>query len=61
MSAPCTTLQLSGAELRLLRNALETYLSAFGHDEHEFIDATRLLLARLDNAGTAHESTKAAG
>jgi hypothetical protein len=61
MSAPCTTLELSSAELRLLRNALETYLSDFGHEDHELIVATRLLIARLDQVAVAPDTTKAAG
>lgn len=61
MSAPCTTLELNDAELRLLHNALETYLSDFGHEDHDLIVATRLLIGRLDQAGATLGTTKAAG
>ena len=61
MSAPCTTVELTDAELRLLRNALQTYLSDFGHEDHELIVATRQLIAKLAPAGTTLGTTKAAG
>jgi hypothetical protein len=61
MSAPCTTVELSDVELRLLHNALETYLSDFGHEDHELIVAARRLITRLDEAGKSVGTTKVGG
>jgi len=61
MSAPCTNVELTDDERRLLRNALQTYLSDFGHEDHELIVATRRLLEKLDQAATMLGTTKAAG
>ena len=61
MSAPTTTVELTEAERQLLRNALETYLSDFGHEDHELIVATKRLIEKLDQAGTMLGTSKAAG
>ncbi len=64
MSAPVKPVELTDAERRLLRNALTTYLSDFGHEDHELIVATKRLIAKLDGldaGGTMFGTTKAAG
>ena len=61
MSAPCTTIELTDVERRLLHNALETYLSDFGHEDHELIVAARQLIAKVDAVGATLGATKAAG
>jgi hypothetical protein len=43
-------IRLTADEVRLLRNALATYIADFGHDEAEIQDAARELLARLSTA-----------
>ena len=53
MSTPAVAVTLTTAELHLLHNALQTYLSDFGHEDHDLIEQTRLLIAKLDNAGAA--------
>jgi hypothetical protein len=44
---PQTTLELTGAEVHLLRNALHSFMSDFGHDEANVIADIRALLAKL--------------
>lgn len=61
MSAPVTSIELTETERRLLRNALQTYLSDFGHEDHELIVATKRLIEKLDQAATMLGTTKAAG
>lgn len=56
-----TTVELDASECRLLRNALQTYLSDFGHEDHELIVATRGLLAKLSAAATTLRITEATG
>ncbi len=59
----CTTVELTEAERHLARNALETYLSDFGHENHDLIVATRQLIAKLAaaDAATTGVRTEAAG
>lgn len=61
MSAPTTSVELTDSERQLLRNALETYLSDFGHEDHELIVATKRLIEKLAQTGTMLGTTKAAG
>jgi hypothetical protein len=64
MSGPGTPVELDEAERRLLRNALQTYLSDFGHEDHELIVATKRLLDKLtaaDAAAATLRTTEAAG
>jgi len=58
-----TTIELTEAERRLVRNALETYLSDFGHENHDLIVATRQVIAKLaaTDTATAAVGTGAAG
>jgi len=61
---PTTSIELDESERHLLRNALQTYLSDFGHEDHELIVATRQLIAKLDGADrseTQLRTTEAAG
>ncbi|HXV58351.1 MAG TPA: hypothetical protein VD704_10830 [Gaiellaceae bacterium] len=41
------TLELTDAELRLVRAALTAYLEDFGHEEADILRAVKALLARL--------------
>ncbi|SDP40663.1 hypothetical protein SAMN04515671_4084 [Nakamurella panacisegetis] len=41
------TVHLSERDLRLVRNALRTYVNAFGHNEAEVVTEVRGLLDRL--------------
>ena len=61
---PTTSIELDESERHLLRNALQTYLSDFGHEDHELIVATRQLIAKLDGADRSEaqlRTTEAAG
>jgi hypothetical protein len=41
------TLELDDDELRLLQNALRSYLDDFGHEEEDVVRATEALIAKL--------------
>lgn len=41
------TIDLSDEELRLVRNALHSFLEDFGHDEADVLRAIKQLLAKL--------------
>jgi hypothetical protein len=41
------TIQLTDEELRLLQNALHTYLDDFGHEEADVLRLVKALLAKL--------------
>jgi hypothetical protein len=47
------TVHLSERELRLIRNALRTYLNDFGHKEAAIVAEARSLLARLPDTVNA--------
>ncbi|MCW2540134.1 MAG: hypothetical protein JWN95_1859 [Frankiales bacterium] len=42
------TIELTEAEIKLLRNALIAFEKDFGHDEADVVNAVKRLLARLD-------------
>jgi hypothetical protein len=44
------TIELTDEELRLLRNALHSFLEDFGHDEADVLRAIKQLLAKLPDA-----------
>jgi hypothetical protein len=46
------TIELTEEELRLLREALHSYLDDFGHDEADVLRALKALLAKLPGAGS---------
>lgn len=48
MPGPDLTLTLSPAEMHVVRNALKAFLSDFGHDEEDVVDAIRGVLAKVD-------------
>ena len=41
------TLELTDEELRLVRNALQSFLEDFGHDEADVLRAIKQVLAKL--------------
>jgi hypothetical protein len=41
------TIELTEEELRLLRNALHSFLDDFGHDEADLLRSIKRLLAKL--------------
>lgn len=48
MSTPAiTVIELTDDEVRLVNHALQTFLSAFGHDEAETVHAVQRLLGKL--------------
>ena len=47
MSEPVVSVMLAPAELHLTTEALQTYISDFGHEDHELIDQARAVLAKL--------------
>jgi hypothetical protein len=42
------TIELTDQELRLLQNALHTYLDDFGHEEADVLREVKALLQKLD-------------
>jgi len=52
-TAEVTTVNLSPAELQLLRHALRSFLSDFGHDEADVLASIHHLLAKLAVVGMA--------
>jgi hypothetical protein len=45
-----TTIELTAAEVHLLEDALQCYISAFGHDEAGILSDANRLLRRLTDA-----------
>jgi hypothetical protein len=41
------TIELTDEELRLVRNALQSFLEDFGHDEADVLRAVKQVLAKL--------------
>lgn len=56
MTEPTTTIEITDPELRMIKNALEAFVSGFGHDESDVLRAAQHLLAKL-SATTASAST----
>lgn len=48
-------MHLTDAELALTRNAMQSYLTTFGHDEAEIVAQARTVLAKLDAAEQEEE------
>lgn len=46
------TIELTEAELHLVRNALHSFMTTFGHDESEVLREVRRLLDKVDRAAT---------
>ena len=44
------TIELTDEQLRLLRNALRSFLEDFGHDEADLLRQLKDLLAKLEQA-----------
>ena len=44
------TIELTDDELRLLRNALKSFLDDFGHEEADVVQAIKALLAKIPAA-----------
>ena len=56
------TVQLTDPELILLRNAMQTYLSSFGHNEADVVEQVKHVLAKLSTAAeSAEEPTQLIG
>jgi hypothetical protein len=55
------SLELTADELLLLRNALETYLSAFDHENHDLVRHTHDMIAKLAAATAAVPIAQATG
>ena len=51
------TITISRAEARLAENALRSFLSDFGHDEADIIEAVRRVLTKVETALSAPVST----
>ena len=43
------TIELTDDELRLIQNALHTYLDDFGHEEADVLRTVKALIAKLQN------------
>ena len=48
------TLELNDDELRLLHDALHSYLNDFGHEQADILRRIKALLEKLHQAGAAH-------
>jgi hypothetical protein len=48
------TLELTDDELRLLHDALHSYLNDFGHEEADVLRQIKALLGKLHQAGAEH-------
>ena len=46
-STDTTALELTQDQLRLVKNALESFISDFGHDESDILEHTRAVLAKV--------------
>ncbi len=55
--AAMTVIELTDEEVRLVRNALRSFLSAFGHDEADIVHAVQHLLDKL--AASQAQGTRA--
>ena len=44
---PMQTIELTDDELKIIHNALRSYLEDFGHDEADILRAVKALLAKL--------------
>ena len=51
-------IHLTEAELETARHALRAYLSAFGHDEAETVDAIKRVIATLNAAQTKDQDPR---
>jgi hypothetical protein len=61
MSEPMVPIMLTAAELKLVTNTLETYISDFGHENHELIEQARAVMAKLAAAPNANGSRQTVG
>ena len=48
-------MHLTDAELALTRNAMQSYLSIFGHDEADVLDQIRKVISKLNAAEQEQE------
>ena len=55
MTTPVITLELTAHELTLIENALRSFMSDFGHDEADVLDAVRQLIDKVAAARTDGE------
>jgi UDP-N-acetylmuramyl pentapeptide synthase len=49
------TIELTDDELRIVRNALRSYLEDFGHEEADILRATKQLLAKFPPQAADYE------
>ena len=61
MPRSAISVELSADELQLLRNALETYLSDFGHENHDVVRRTHDMIAKLAAASASVPISQATG
>jgi len=52
------TIQLTDAELRMARHALQAYLQAFGHDEADVVREIKGVIAKFRAAQTDDEEPR---
>ncbi len=52
------TIHLTDAELGMARHALQAYLQAFGHNEHETIAQIKGVIAKLNDAENSGEDPR---
>ena len=55
------TVHLSDAELALVRNAMQTYLRSFGHNEADVVEDVKRVIAKLATATEDEEPAELIG
>ena len=53
VSRSMNPIELNDEELRLLREAVKTFMDDFGHEEQDIVNALRALLAKIEAARAA--------
>ena len=53
--APMQTIELTDDELKIIHNALRSYLDDFGHEEADVLRRIKELIAKLPTAGVPDE------
>lgn len=61
MSEPITSVDLTAAELHLIKNALDTYLSVFGHEDADLLGQTHAAIAKFAAVTVPDRLPQAAG
>jgi len=61
MPQSAISVEFTAEELQLLRNALETYLSDFGHENHDVVRRAHDMIAKLAAAAASVPISQSSG